>query len=215
VTSGADSIRYRFRYHTVIDRAQGFRASHPHSGPVVVGVDGSPAANTALNFGAELAGAMDVEVIAVHALRIASEFMLDIPPMGLTAWREQLEKRLTREWCAPLRDAGLPYRAMYIERPVASALLGVSEREHASRLVVGVPHHGSFTHFGRGTLPERLTRRAPCPVIAVPARHASAATMAPTSFRTTAVSPEAAAVVPEAAAVTREAGPSGHQAVDG
>ena len=201
MTSGADTVRYRFRYHTVMDRAQGFRASHPHSGPVVVGVDGSPAANTALDFGAELAGAMDAEVIAVHALRIASEFMLDIPPIGLTAWRKELEKRLTREWCAPLRDAGLPYRAIYVERPVASALLGVAEREHASRLVVGVPHHGSLSHFGRGTLPERLTRRAPCPVIAVPSHNAAGATMAPASV--------------EAAAGTPEAGGSAIQAVDG
>jgi nucleotide-binding universal stress UspA family protein len=201
VTSGADSVRYRFRYHTVVDRAQDFRASHPRSGPLIVGVDGTPAANTALELTAELAGAMDAEVIAVHALRIATEFMLDIPPIGLTAWRKQLENRLTREWCAPLRDAGLPYRGMYIERPVASALLGVADREHASRLVVGVPHHGSLSHFGRGTLPERLARRAPCPVIAVPARNAAAATMAPASV--------------DAAAVTPETGASAGQTVDG
>jgi len=195
---GADSTRFRFRYHTVIDRAQDFRASHPHSGPVVVGVDGSPAANTALDFGAELAGAMDAEVIAVHALRIASEFVFDIPPLGLTSWRKELQKQLTREWCAPLRDAGLPYRAMYIERPVASALLGVADREHATRLVVGAPNHGSLSHFGRGTLPERLTRRAPCPVVAVPARHAAGATMSSTSFEAAAVAPVTQPPAPQA-----------------
>ncbi len=178
MTSTNDSVSHRFQYHTVVlgpSRGRGStldageQAGTRRPGPVVVGVDGSGPSRSAARLAAALARSLDTEVVAVHALRLVAELMMDIPPMGLTAWRRQLEARLAGDWCAPLREAGVAYRAMLVERPVATALIGVAEREHASRIVVGTPHHGSIAHFGRGTLPERLSRRAPCPVVAVPA----------------------------------------------
>lgn len=167
MTNVNDSVSHRFRYHVVVSRPRRADGTRPAEGPVVVGVDGSRASHAAVVFAADLARSLGTDVVAVHAIRLIAELMMDIPPMGLTAWRRQLESTLSHEWCAPLKAAGVGYGVMLVERPVATALVGVAEREHACRIVVGSPHHGNLAHV-RGTLPERLRRHAPCPVVVVP-----------------------------------------------
>ena len=143
---------------------------------IVVGVDGSEGAARALGWASRLAGEEGAEIVAVYALgpledlaRGAAEAVST--GLGLStsrpAWRKQLRQEL-EAWCAPLRAAGLPYRAHLEMAPAADGLMAVADREDADLIVVGAHGHGGLEDRVLGSVGFRLGHRAHKPVVIVP-----------------------------------------------
>lgn len=164
-----DAVRHRFAYHTLIsvpgrEPAEGV---HPQR-PIVVGVNGTAGSGAALRWSIDQARDRDAQVIVVHALPVATGFVYDVPALTPTAWRRDLRTRILSEWCEPLVDAGVPYRAVLVERPVRAALLGVAERRDAGSIVIGSGDVNGTRHRILAGLYAALIEHAPCPVVAVP-----------------------------------------------
>ena len=157
-----DAARHPSAYHTLVTRFRELRRAEA-PGPIVVAVDGSARSQAAVRRAAELAKEDGSEVIAVHALPIIAQFVRDVPPLGLTPWRDDLKHRFTDEWCAPLVEARVPHRAVLVDRPVLIALVGVAAAKRASRILLG---EAAEARPG-GNLAAHLHDEAPCPVVVV------------------------------------------------
>ena len=142
---------------------------------IVVGLDGSGGSARALRWVVAHAASADEEVVAVHAIRPLGEFLLDLPGTGLDHWRENLRWELEAEWCKPLADAGIRYRAVTIEdKSPAVALAEVATAEAADMIVVGSQGHGRVGDRLLGSVSYRLAHTAHQPVVIVPAEWSSA-----------------------------------------
>src|SRR2546421_13104989 len=109
---------------------------------VLVGVDGSAAAQAAMRWAAEAAGPGG-EVVAVHstgtaligqAAASAATGLGMFPHVGNP---KDEAKRAMEEWCAPLQAAGVEYRAVVSDADPVRALLDTARREDAGLLVIG------------------------------------------------------------------------------
>ncbi len=136
---------------------------------VLVGVDGSPAARHALQWAAEQVGA-DGVVVAVHVLTPSLEFWRDLPPTGLTSWREKLSGRLEHEWMEPLQVAGTKHEAMLVEdESVDGALLRIAEERRVDMIVLGKHAHSDLSDRLLGSVTYKVAHRSSRPVMIIPA----------------------------------------------
>ena len=138
---------------------------------MVVGVDGSQGATAALAWAVEHAPLLDAEVVVVHSMDIT----LAMPPPTVAAPPFVADDKLRagmrdalHEWCAPLRDAGVPYRAVLYEGNAAGAITQIAEREGADLVVVGRRGHGGFAELVLGSVAHSLSHHAKVPVVIVP-----------------------------------------------
>jgi nucleotide-binding universal stress UspA family protein len=143
---------------------------------IVIGLDGSAGSARALRWVvARASGDGSSEVIVVHAIRPMGEFFLDLPMTGLDHWRENLRWQLETEWCKPLADAGLRYRAVTVEdKAPAVALTEAADAEAADLIVVGAQGHGGVGDRLLGNVSYKLAHTAHEPVVIVPADWSSA-----------------------------------------
>src|SRR6202023_3697912 len=83
---------------------------------IVVGVDGSDSAKSALEFAARLAKAMRSEIVAVHAFDapIALPDPYAIPFYLDDKWRAGLKSEFEHKWLRPLKTAGVKDRALLV-----------------------------------------------------------------------------------------------------
>ena len=138
------------------------------AGRVVVGVDGSPAGLQALRWAAAEARRRGVELCAVRAWCPATAW----PGVAVEDWRPSIAARRPRASCARPSaprwgaiPADLRVQAWAVEGPVAQTLIGYAHG-HDDLLVVGA----SVRRWPRGDRVARTClRRAPCPVVVVPA----------------------------------------------
>ena len=140
-------------------------------GPVVVGVDGTPASEAAIAFAFAAASANDAELVAVHTwtdLLLEVAFAADREALDITrvaeeahevlgerlaGWQEQYpEVRVTRE----------------VVRDRASRAL-LRRAEGARLVVVGSRGRGGFRGLLLGSTSQHLLHHAACPVAVVPA----------------------------------------------
>lgn len=135
---------------------------------IVVGVDGSEESEGALRWAGSLAKDLDAEVIAVYALTPLGEFTLSLPPFPPRNLRREFESELEDHWCKTLRELGARYRSLVVESGPVSALLRVSDKEHADLIVVGGHRHGTLADHVLGTVAARLVHRGRTPVVVVP-----------------------------------------------
>ena len=139
---------------------------------MVVGIDGSPGAATALAWAIEYAPLIDAEVVVVHSMDMS--MALPPPTVGASpfvvddALRAGMRDAL-HEWCAPLREAKVPYRAELYEGNAVGAITQLAERESADLIVVGRRGHGGFSELVLGSVPHSLSHHATIPVVIVPA----------------------------------------------
>jgi len=139
---------------------------------MVVGIDGSPGAATALAWAIEYAPLVDAEVVVVHSMDMS--MALPPPTVGASpfvvddALRAGMRDAL-HEWCGPLREAKVPYRAELYEGNAVGAITQLAERESADLIVVGRRGHGGFSELVLGSVPHSLSHHATIPVVIVPA----------------------------------------------
>jgi nucleotide-binding universal stress UspA family protein len=141
----------------------------PGSGPVVVGVDGSPTSEGAIEVAFDEASFRGVGLVAVHTwsdVTVGSAF--DIAAVSLD-WQavETDEQRLLAErlagWQEKYPDVRV-HRVVTRDRPVRSLL---AQAGNAQLLVVGSRGRGGFAGMVLGSTSQALLHHAPCPVLVV------------------------------------------------
>jgi nucleotide-binding universal stress UspA family protein len=161
-------------------RGRAPRIPPPRQGPVVVGVDGSPASVRALVLGADLAAATGADLLAVHAFT-------DVSASGGSPHRRQEDwARLVAEAEAELEQTAAAAIAdrpqvRFSYRVVAGTTLRVliDQAESARAVVVGQRDERSPAgEMVLGSTSRGLVEFAPCPVVVLPAT-ASGAGAAP------------------------------------
>lgn len=143
----------------------------PRGGPVVVGVDGTPAALRALDLGAELAAAFAAELLAVHAFT-------DVDESGGTPHRRhedwpELVAQAEAELDAVMTQAAQRWPQVRLRRDVVAGttLSVLMDRASTARAIV-VGQRGEHAPVGKmllGSTSRGLVEFAPCPVVISPA----------------------------------------------
>lgn len=143
-------------------------AHGPGSGPVVVGIDGSPLSEAALDAAFEEASLRGVRLIAVHAWRDPyAEIASMETGAELAKQREEAEQRLLAE---RLAGWGEKYPDLTVERKLVRGqprhtLLYLSG--DAQLVVVGSRGRGGFTGLLLGSTSHALVHHASCSVMIV------------------------------------------------
>ena len=143
-------------------------------GRIVVGVDGSPNAAHAVAWTAEVARALDAEVVAVHAVdpRLFVPVMetLGPPPPAVVGeeWYEETREAFEHTWVSPLRALGVRYRTVFVDGSPAPTLIEVAQEEKADLLVVGSRGRGGFAGLVLGSVSNFVAHHAKLPVVVVP-----------------------------------------------
>ena len=131
---------------------------------IVVGVNEED--SSAVRWAGERASELGAQVVAVFAVRPITEFVLTVPPFS-PQLVPRVAEMLEREWCEPLRAAGVSYRSYVVEDDPASGLVAVAEREHADMLVLGARSRGGIADRLLGSVTYKVAHRAHCPVVIV------------------------------------------------
>ena len=140
---------------------------------VLVGVDGSAAAEAAVRWAAE-AVATGGEVVAVHATgtaligQAAASAATGLGMFPHVAGRKEEAQRVLDEWCAPLRSFGVKYRAVVSDAEPVRALLDAARREDADLIVIGHRNGSGLVHRLVQGLSDHLIDHARRPVVVVP-----------------------------------------------
>jgi nucleotide-binding universal stress UspA family protein len=125
------------------------------AGPVVVGVDGSPAAQAAAETAAQVASRRDLPLRLVRALPTPEPVGRTVPAPRVDRDSEREAARTQLE--ATARSLGLPGDAVTaVVREGPAELVRLHESRSATVLVVGA---------GSGRVAEALVRRSACPVL--------------------------------------------------
>ena len=135
--------------------------------PVVVGVDGSPASEAAIDFAVVAADLASCPLVAVHTWWDPLFDPVTEPLLGWEAIVDD-ERRVVAEQLAG-RSAAYPDLVVstVVERSHPSRAL-LDRARGARLLVVGSRGRGGFTGLLLGSVGRAMVHRAPCPVAVVP-----------------------------------------------
>ena len=136
---------------------------------IVVGVDGSDNAHHAVTWAAALAAAVGAEVLAVHAVGLLEHLADDGEAVPAEQHRQELADTLSRQWCAPLLEAGVAHRAELRDGNPVSVLLAAGDDVDADILVVGSRGLGGYPELLLGSTSTQVAQHAHRPVLIVPA----------------------------------------------
>lgn len=148
-------------------RDPGAAGEPPRSGPVVLGVDGSAASETAIAFAYEAASLRGVPLIAVHAwsdVSIPASFV-PMPPTFNWPLIDEDERRLLAQrlagWQEKYPDVQV-HRVVTEGRPAYSLLQAAQD---AQLIVVGSRGRGGLRGLLLGSTSQALLQHAPCTVV--------------------------------------------------
>lgn len=137
------------------------------SGPVVVGVDGSPAGESAISAAFAEAAARDAELVAVHVWSDWDASRFAGQSGRLDAVRDDVERAILAERLAGWQEK---YPSVRVTRKVemaAPAAHLLSWSKDAQLLVVGSRGRGGFAGMLLGSTSHTLVQHAACPVMVV------------------------------------------------
>ena len=143
--------------------------ANPHQHRIVVGVDGSPGSDKAIDFAIEIAARKEVPLVAVHGWRDRSGATTGT---GSPAWSKTIERIQTGErllgdalagWAAKYPQVEIVREAI----PVHPARLLADASEHAALVVVGSRGRGGFVGLLLGSVSQSVLHHAHCPVAVV------------------------------------------------
>jgi nucleotide-binding universal stress UspA family protein len=131
---------------------------------IVVGVDGSPSADGAVEWCANNAPRLGADVVAVFSERILAEW---VPRDDPRSWYQHA-RRDCAEWAAPLREAGVLASSIVREFEPVTGLLDAASHEDADLVVVGTRGRGGFAGLRLGSTALKVLHRSGLPVVLVP-----------------------------------------------
>lgn len=139
---------------------------------IVVGVDGSPGSDAALEWALRKAGS-GAEIIAVHVMEPIASPAPVITPLAfpLRDPRSSHGRRIAAEACCErLMTSGVAHRILAVRGHPATQILRVADHEQADLIVVGNGLHSTMTEIFLGSVAHELTHHARRPLVIVPAR---------------------------------------------
>jgi nucleotide-binding universal stress UspA family protein len=151
------------------------------AGPVLIGFDGTPAAEHALREAATLFAPRPAVIAVVWEAGRAFDLMevptLDLPPAGFDlrtafeldeAMYEQAQ-RLAQQAAALARELGLEADALAVadEITVADTLIRLAKEYESQALVVGSHGHSALGELLLGSTTRAVLKHAECPVVVV------------------------------------------------
>jgi nucleotide-binding universal stress UspA family protein len=139
---------------------------------ILVPTDFSEAAVRALEYGSRLAAALGAELTVLHVVTppTTHSWMEGADQGGATteAWLTDAHATLA-EAIAAVRDRVPVVRGMVAIGLEAEEILDFTSLESVNLIVMGMHGHGRTARLIRGSVTDRVLRRAPCPVLAIPA----------------------------------------------
>jgi len=140
------------------------------SGPVAVGVDGSPASRRALEWAVTEAAAKGTKVLAIGAYLVPNLASAAPYPAWSPALKEELADEAKNVLSGLVSATAKSHpeveiEAKVVEGPPATVLIEASK--HASALVVGSRGHGGMVGSLLGSVSHRCVAHAYCPVVVV------------------------------------------------
>ena len=138
---------------------------------VVVGIDGSPGAETALAFGFDQASRRGWNLVAVHAWDVPAYDLLIVPngpvPIPLSDVADE-EIRLTAEVLAGFRDdyPDVEVEERLVRAPAPQAIIEAAKG--AAMIVVGTHGHGPAMGALLGSVSNAVLHKAHLPVVVIP-----------------------------------------------
>lgn len=174
IGSTASAVIAHAHCPVVVLRGRKGTTSYPGGGPVVVGIDGSPLSERAVETAFEVASRRNAPLMAVHAwMDVTYDDAFGMARLA-TQWEslEDDERRLLAErlagWQEKYPDVTVE-RVLVRDRP-RQALLEWSAK--AQLVVVGSRGRGGFTGLLLGSTSQALAQHAECPVMVVRPRNA-------------------------------------------
>ena len=138
---------------------------------IVVGTDGSDRANVAVRAALDLAKLTGATVHGVHVLRpmlTAASAQLDAAALVITnADRQEEADRVRSDFLAEAERAGVAADMDVFDGDPADALVKVAEVAEADLLVVGNRGMAGVKRFVLGSVPNKVSHRAPCSLLIV------------------------------------------------
>ena len=140
---------------------------------IVVGVDGSANSQQALVWAAELARAVDAEVVAVHSVGLLERFAA--ADSEAASESESGDPRYSEarhlfdtQWCAPLDDPETRSVRLLRDGNPVSVLLAVAEEVDADLIVVGSRGLGGYPELLLGSTSMQIAQHSTRPVVIIP-----------------------------------------------
>jgi nucleotide-binding universal stress UspA family protein len=174
MTAGSVAVAVAEHGHTpvVVVRGRTLEDPPPAGGPVLVGVDGSPASEAAVEFAFDLASFRGTELVALHSW---SEVSFDTVWTMLafeSDWHAVAdeEHRLLNERMAGWQEKypDVPVHRVVVRDQPVRALLKAAERTGAQLIVLGTRGlGGDLTGMGMGSTSRALLYQSECPVAVV------------------------------------------------
>jgi nucleotide-binding universal stress UspA family protein len=139
---------------------------------ILVGIDGSEASLRALGWCANHAGQLGAEVVAVHTIDLPIVVSPTVPGFNLPDFRpvdrEAIEETATKEWCAPLREAEVPFRVLLRDGAPAESIIEAARTENADLVVTGSRGRGGFAELLLGSTSHALSHHLHRPLLIIP-----------------------------------------------
>jgi nucleotide-binding universal stress UspA family protein len=140
------------------------------SSKIIVGVDGSEHSIRALQWCAHTRRRTRCRNRRGSCHRCAGylgDSKLPMLPLS-AAQREELHDHVTRDWCKPLAEAGVPYRVVLMDGRPSGALIRAAQIENAEFMVTGRRGRGGFTELILGSTSNELAHHLDRPLVLVP-----------------------------------------------
>ncbi len=152
------------------------------SRPVIIGFDGTPAAERTVREAAALLAPRPAVVVVVWEAGLAFEAATtpafeapSVAPDIETAFKADQELyeaawRVAQRGAALAEDAGLAATSLAIadDATVADTLIRIAREQNAGAIAIGTHSHRGISDLLLGSTSRHLLERAPCPVVLVP-----------------------------------------------
>jgi nucleotide-binding universal stress UspA family protein len=140
---------------------------------IVVGVDGSPGSDAALEWAINEAGSAGAEIIAVYAVEPISAPAPITTPLATPLCHpgSSYGRTIVIEPCRErLRTCRVAHRVLAVRGHPATEILRVADDEQADLIVVGNGLHSTMAEIFLGSVAHELTHHARRALVIVPAR---------------------------------------------
>lgn len=133
---------------------------------IVVGVDGSAAADAALRWAGRLAARVEVPLTAVHCYRRP---YIEVPPDDYERMLDERATLVGEEWVRSAREAGVDVSVRVVDGDPRQVIEPAAHDEGADLLVLGRTGRGGgpgFLHLG--SVVEHVVHHTSCPLAVIP-----------------------------------------------
>jgi nucleotide-binding universal stress UspA family protein len=167
---GSTAVALAAHGHAPVVVVRGRTAEEPpQAGPVVVGVDGSPASDAAVGFAFDAASRRGAQLVAVHACSDLAGEGLFPTALLVIDWAavEAEEQRFLTQRLAPWQDKHPEVTVTTAPTRQTPTRALLDQAADAQLVVVGSRGRGGFAGLLLGSTSQALLHHAPCPVAVV------------------------------------------------